>query len=75
MRKRKKVILDLVPDGSAEIFINSLKKFTSRRGCTAKILSDNGGEFIANITQKVVSFCNVKWDFILKEAPWYGGGF
>ena len=27
------VMLDVVPDGSAETFINSLKKFISRRGC------------------------------------------
>ena len=28
----------VVPDVSAEILINSLKKFISRRGCPAKIL-------------------------------------
>ena len=67
------MILDVVPDGSAETFINSLKKFISRRGCPAKILSDNGGVFVADITQKFVNFRNVKWDFSLKEAPWYGG--
>ena len=67
------VILDVVPDGSAETFVNSLKTFVSRRGCPAKILSNNGGVFVADITQKFVSFRNVKWDFSLKEAPWYGG--
>ena len=67
------MILDVVPDGSVEIFIDSLKKFISRRGCPAKILSDNGGVFVANITEKFVSFCNVKWDFSLKQAPWYRG--
>ena len=47
--------------GSAETFINSLKKFISRRGCPAKILSDNGGGvFVTDITQKFVSFRNVK---------------
>ena len=63
------VILDVVPDGSAETFITSLKKSISRRGCPAKILSDNGGVFVADITQKFVNFRNVKWDFSLKEAP------
>ena len=67
------MILDVVPDGSAETFVNSLKTFVSRRGCPAKILSNNGGVFVADITQKFVSFRNVKWDFSLKEAPWYGG--
>ena len=67
------VILDVVPDGSFDTFINSLKKFISRRGFPAKILSDNGGVFVADITQKFVSFRNVKWDFSPKEAPWCGG--
>ena len=67
------VILNVVPDGSAEIFINSLKKFISRRGCPAKILSDIGDVFVGDITQKFVSFCDVKLDLSLKEALWYGG--
>ena len=67
------VILDVVPDGSAETFINSLKKFISKGGCPAKILSDNGGVFVADITQKFATVRNVKWDLGLKEAPWYGG--
>ena len=37
------------------------------------MLSDNGDVFIADITQKYVSFRNVKWDFSLKGAPWYRG--
>ena len=56
----REAILDVVPDGSAKTFINSLKKFISRRGCPAKILSDNGGVFVADITQKFDSFRNVK---------------
>ena len=43
----------------------------SRRGCPAKILSDKEGVFVAHIIQKFVSFRNIKWDFSLKEAPWY----
>ena len=54
------VILDVVTDGSSETFINTLKKFISTRGCPPKILSDNGSVFVADITQKFVSFCNVK---------------
>ena len=67
------VILNVVLDGSAETFINSLKKFISRRCCPAKISSDNGGLFVADITQKLVCFRNVKWDFSLTEALWYEG--
>ena len=65
------VIQDVIPDGSAETFIKSLKKLISRRGCPAKILSDKEGVFVAHIIQKFVSFRNIKWDFSLKEAPWY----
>ena len=44
----------LVPDGSTETFISSLRN-SSQEGCTAKILSDNGGVFLA-----AISFCYVK---------------
>ena len=47
------VILDVVPDGSAETFINSLKKFISRRGCPAKILSDTGGCICSRYYSKI----------------------
>ena len=61
--------MDVVPDGSSETFINSFKKFICRRGCPAKILPDNGGVFVADITQKFVSFRNVKWDLVSKMYP------
>ena len=65
------VILDVVP---VETFLNSSKKFISRRGCPAKILSDNRVVFVADITQKIVSFHNVRWDFsLLQKAPQYFG--
>ena len=67
------VVLDLVPDASAETFINSLSKFISRRGCPQIMLSDNGSPFIADITQNFVAGKNVKWDFNLANAPWYEG--
>ena len=63
------MILDVVPDGSAETFINSSKKFISRRGCPVKILSDTEGVFVVDITQKFVSFRNVKWILVLKKHP------
>ena len=55
--------LDIVPDSLVNTFINSLKKFTSRRGCPAKILSDNGDIFVADITKKLVSFHKGKGGF------------
>lgn len=54
------------------LFICS-KNLISRRGCPAKILSDNGDVFVADITQNFVSFRNVRWNFSLKEAPGYFG--
>ena len=67
------VILDVVPDGTAETFVNSLKKFISRRGCPQVILSDNGSPFIADETQLFVNSRNIKWEFNLAKAPWFGG--
>ena len=67
------VVLDLVPDASAKTFVNSLKKFISRRGCPRIILSDNGTAFIAELTQNFATIRNIKWKFSLTEAPWFGG--
>ena len=49
------VVLDLVPDASAEAFVNSLSKFISRRGCSQIILAENGSPFMADITQNFVA--------------------
>ena len=66
------VVLDLVLDASAETLVNSLSKFISGKGCPQIILSDNSSPFIAEITQNFVASKNVKWDFNLANAPWYG---
>ena len=67
------VVLDLVPDASAKTFVNSLKKFISRRGCPQIILSDNGTAFTEELTQNFAETRNFKWQFSLTEAPWFGG--
>ena len=67
------VVLDLVPDASAETFINSLSKFISRGGGPQIILSDNGSPFTGDITQNFVASKNIKWDFNLAIGPWYRG--
>ena len=66
-------MFDLVPAGSAKTFVNSLKKFVSRRGCPRIILSDNGTAFIAELTQNFAAIRNIKWKFSLTEAPWFRG--
>ena len=43
------VVLDLVPDAFTEIFVKSLSKFISRRGCPQIILSDNGSPFMQTL--------------------------
>ena len=65
-------MLDLVPDASAQTFVNSFKKFISRRGCPRIILSVNGTAFIAELTQNFAAIRNIKWKFSLTEAPWFG---
>ena len=54
-------------------FVNSLKKFISRRDCPRIILSDIGTAFIAELTQNFAAICNIKWKISLTEAPWFGG--
>ena len=46
------VILDLVPDTSAESFISSCTRFISRRVCPLVFLSDNGTAPTAKETQE-----------------------
>ena len=66
------VVLDLVSDVSAKTFVNILK-FISPRGCPRIILSDNGTAFTVESTQNFAATLNIKWQFSLREAPWFGG--
>eukprot|EP00795_Rhopilema_esculentum_P011295 gene11295-21485_t len=47
--------LELVPDLRGSTFIRALKRFISRRGIPARILSDNGKTFIDCAVQKFVN--------------------
>lgn len=67
------IVLDLVPDNSADTFIKSFKKFISRRGCPQFVCSDNGSPFIAKSTKEFCSSKNIEWSFNIAEAPWFGG--
>ena len=78
--------LDLVRDLSAKTFINSFRRFSSRRGLPQLIISDNGRTFksAATIIRKLVASSEVKehfhnqrihWTFNLERAPWWGGFF
>ena len=78
------VHLDLVQGLSAEAFIRSLRRFCSRRGVPARIVSDNALTFKAADqelqailkdpqTQAHMEGQQIEWKFITEKAPWQGG--
>ena len=78
--------LELVPDMTASTFIRSFKRFSSRRGLPALILSDNGKTFEAAAkeiktvvsspeVQRYFGGVGVDWRFNIPRAPWWGGVF
>ena len=80
------ICLELLPDQSLERFLPTLKKFIARRGRPEKIYSDNFSTFVAaakwlkNVqrnehVQDFLSQHNVRWQFNLSRAPWWGGQF
>ena len=68
---RKTVHLDLVADLTTPCFLLSFRRFVARRGLPRKILSDNGKTFEA----AAKSLHQVKWQFNVPKAPWWGGVF
>ena len=80
------VHLDLVESLNAVSFIWSLKRFTSRRGIPARIVSDNGTTFTAatkmlermfsdSILEQHLLSHHTHWNFNVEKAPWWGGVF
>ena len=80
------VYIDLLTNQKADTFITSLKRFVARRGRPQKIYSDNGSTFLKASKwlkrmakeEKVCSFLakrEIKWQFNLSRAPWWGGQF
>ena len=67
--------LELVPDLRGSTFIRALKRFISRRGIPARILSDNGKTFIDCAVQKFVNSKGIVWRFNIPKASWWGGIF
>ena len=67
-------------------FIGSLKRFIARRGRPKKIYSDNGRTFVAAAkwlrtvmsderVSNLLARGEIKWQFNLSRAPWWGGQF
>ena len=69
------ILLDLSPDTSDDAFIRSFSRFISRRGAPDHVISDNGGNFIANQPKLYSTGRNIQWHFNLPLAPWHGGFF
>ena len=78
--------LELLPDQSLELFLPTLKRFFARRGQPDKIYSDNFSIFLAASrwlkkamrSEKVhdyLSSNNIKWQFNVSRAAWWGGQF
>ena len=78
------VHLEIVSDLSVETFLQALRRFVARRSLPRVMLSDNAStyEAAANELEKLInsdkmseSLCTmgIKWQFIPKRAPWYGG--
>ena len=78
--------LELTKTMETEEFITTLKRFIARKGRPVKIYSDNGRTFVAaakwlrNVMQDerlhdYLAKMNIKWQFNLSRAPWWGGQF
>ena len=78
--------LELTKTMETEEFISTLKRFIARKGRPEKIYSDNGRTFVAaakwlrNVMQDerlhdYLAKMNIKWQFNLSRAPWWGGQF
>ena len=80
------VYLELVETQSLSVFLPSLKRMIARRGRPEKIYSDNFSTFVAAakwlkkavMSEEVHDFMsnqNIKWQFNMSRAPWWGGQF
>lgn len=80
------VYLELLHSLHTEEFLQSLKRFIARRGRPSKVYSDNGKTFVAaakwlKTTQTDEKFndflaaSQIRWQFNLSRAPWWGGQF
>ena len=67
-----------------ESFLLAFRRFTSRRGLPATLMSDNGKTFrgsskeIVKIARskevlRYLAINGVSWRFIVEKAPWWGG--
>lgn len=78
--------LDLVPDLTMPEFLRGLKKLIARRGRPKKVYSDNGSTFVGagkwlkdvmrdEKLQNYLAHQDIRWQYNLSKAPWWGGQF
>ena len=80
------VYLEFLKDMTTEQFIQSFKRLVARKGKPEKVYSDNGKTFIsaAKWVKRLkksedpahyLAKQDIKWQFNLPRAPWWGGQF
>ena len=80
------VYINIVTDMTIDQFMVCLKEFIARRGRPNKIYTDNAKTFVAASkkirkimeSEKIHNYLarnNIKWQFNLSKAPWWGGQF
>ena len=80
------LFLEVLPNLATSEFLRSLKRLIARRGRPKKIYSDNGKTFVGaekwlkqvmrdEKTQDYLAHENIKWQFNLSRAAWWGGQF
>ena len=68
------VHLEVVSDLTVETFLLTFRGFSSRKSLPHTMISDNVSTFLtATRIRGALERQNVKWHFIPKRAPWYGG--
>ena len=79
--------IEVLPSLEADSFLNGLVRFSARRGAPAKIVSDNGTNFVGAIAELRREFANldrqsvvrgarrqgIEWSFNPPHAPHFGG--
>lgn len=78
------VHLEVVQDLSVETFLRAFQRFAARKSLPRLLLSDNASTFESAAEElrklmnskelaETLNTRGVKWNFIPKRAPWYGG--
>ena len=76
--------LEVVPDLTADSFLQAFRRFAGRRSVPKLLISDNSSTFtvaaedLKNLFSSVevseaLARKGVEWSFIPKHAPWFGG--